>query len=420
MCLALAVSMLMAVHVHAEGGAFHDALMSGKFSGDLNTVLQFGSKSDAGASAGPMSDTKTANTALSLNYRTANFHGLTFGAALQLGYDWELGDGQPWQAGGEDDERNSVQSINLQNIYLDYSFDSELTKSAVRIGRQDIISPLIMRSSMYPMKDAFDAVVLTNKDIADTTLKLIYIENWIKRYGDNSSASLLEKDARFDGSVYSVYLNNSSIKGLNIEGQYLSNNSDSTLIGDPPTNFVTSGPYDTTFVALNYKVPQTSVTVGATYVNANYDNGADTDLWGAKLATKLGRFGLTFAYSSTDDSNSLPGTLGHVPWFKAYAFTELSPEIIAGIDETSVTLNYETGIAGLRTSLVYASWDQSAVGIANSGFDLDGGSELALDVNYQFQKTEGLSTRLQLSQIDYDIAGDEDLTFMRMHLKYAF
>lgn len=410
----------MAVNAQADEMAFHEALLGGKFSGDVNTVLQFGSKSDAGASAGPLSDTKTANSALSLNYETASFHGLKLGAALQLGYDWELGNGQPWQAGGEDDERNSVQSINLQNAYLDYRFDPELTQSSIRIGRQDIISPLVMSSSMYPMKDAFDAVVITNKGLSDTVLKLMYIENWIKRYGDNGSAPLLEKDARFDGSVYSIYLNNSSITGLNIEGQYLVNNSHSTLIGDPPTNFVTSGPYDTTFVAVDYKVPQSSVTLGATYVNADYDSDEDTNLWGAKLATKLGRLGLTFAYTSTDDSNSLPGTLGHVPWFKAYAFTELSPEIIAGIDETSVTLNYETGIAGLRTSLVYASWDQSAAGIANSGFDLDGGSEIALDIKYQFQKVKGLSTRLQLSQMDYDIAGDEDLTFMRMHLKYAF
>ncbi len=197
-CLTLAVSMFMGVIAQADEVSFNEALLGGKFSGDINTVIQFGSESDAGISAGPMSDTKTANTALSLNYETANFNGFKFGVAVQAGYDWKLDDGQPWQAQGEDDERNSIQSINLQNAYIDYAFDPEATKSMIRIGRQDIISPLVMRSSMYPMKDAFDAVVITNKDISGTTLKLMYIENWRKRYGENSSTSILEKDARFD------------------------------------------------------------------------------------------------------------------------------------------------------------------------------------------------------------------------------
>ncbi len=103
-------------------------------------------------------------------------------------------------------------------------------------------------------------------------------------------------------------------------------------------------------------------------------------------------------------------------WPDAY----LSPEIIAGVDETSISLNYETGIAGLKTSLVYASWKQSAEGTANSRFNLDDASELALDVKYKFQQVEGLSGRIQLSQMNYDIAGDSDLTFLRAHLKYAF
>jgi len=410
----------LTVNVQAAGGSLPDALVNGQFSGDLNTVLQFGSNSDAGAAAGPMSDTKTASSALTLGYKTAPFHGFIFGTAVQLGYDWKLGDGRSWRAQGEDDERNSVRAIKLQNAYLDYTFKPDQTKTRIRIGRQNIISPLVMSSGMYPMKDAFDALVLTNRDLNATTVKLIYIENWVKRYADNHSTSILEKEARFDGSVYSIYLHNRSVKGLSIEGQYLANHSDATWVGDPPTNFFTSGPYRHSFVALNYQLPQLPVTLGTKYVRADYKNAANSELWGAKLATKIGRMGLTFAYTSTSEANNLPGTLGHVPWFRAFAFTETSPEVFAGLDETSVTLHYDTGVAGLRTSLVYAAWDQSAAGIVNSGFDLDGGSELALDLQYKFQQTEGLSTRLQLSQMDSDVAGDSDLTFVRMHLKYAF
>jgi len=58
--------------------------------------------------------------------------------------------------------------------------------------------------------------------------------------------------------------------------------------------------------------------------------------------------------------------------------------------------------------------------MTNSGKNLDGGSELALDMRYKSQTVKGLSTRIQLSQMDYDQSGEDDQTYLRATLNYAF
>ncbi|MEH6473533.1 MAG: hypothetical protein V7752_20075 [Halopseudomonas sp.] len=416
--LALIIAGALSSAAHAE--SFRDALQGGKFSGDINNVYASGSKTDAIGAAGPNNNSNVGSSALSIAYKTSSYKGLTFGINFQQGKDWRIHDDSVGLA-GEDDSRNSISSTNLQNLYMDYSFDPSITKTGVRIGRQDIISPLIMRSSMFPMKDAFDALVITNKDLADTTLKVMYIQNWIKRYGHSASASPVQQDAEFDGSLYSIYLNNNSIQGLNIEGQWMSNNSEHTKVGDPPTNVVPSGPYDTSFLALTYKVPDTNIVLGAKNLTANYDNSANSDYWGLKAGTKFAGVGVTLAHTSVDDANNLPGTLGHVPLFRGYHKTITTAEFKAGVDTTSLSFNYNFDIKGLKSYLTYASWSQSDKGIAISKADLDGTSELALDISYRFQNIAGLSTRIQLSQIDYDLDdGDSDFTYLRMHLKYQF
>lgn len=417
--LVLAVSGALASTAHAE--SFRDALQGGSFSGDINNVLAIGSETDAVSTAGPINNSKVGSSALSIAYKTASYKGFTLGIALQHGKDWRIHDDSTGLT-GEDDARNSISSTNLQNLYMNYTFEPSATKTSIRLGRQDIISPLVMRSSMFPMKDAFDALVITNKDLSQTTLKVMYIDSWIKRYGSSATSSPVQQDARFDGSVYSLYLNNNSIKGLNIEGQWLSNNSKKTNVGDAPTNIITKGPYDTSFLALTYKVPNTDVILGVKNLTANYDSSANSDSWGVKAGSKFSGVGVTVAYTSVNDANNLPGTLGQVPIFRAYASTETSAEMIAGVDATSLTLDYNFDIKGLKSSLVFASWAQSDEGYVNSGGKhFDGAAELKLDLKYKFASIAGLSSRIQLSQMDYNLdEGDSDLTYVRMDLKYQF
>lgn len=416
--LVLAIASICSSSVSAD--TVRDSLKNGTFSAEIRNVVVQSSYTDAIGEAGVTNNNNSGGTAISIKYETAPYSGLKFGIAFQHGQDWGLQDESTGLsiAGGEDEHRVSITSTSLEQAYIDYAFKKETSNTSIRLGRQKIVSPLIMNSGVFPMKDTFDAVVITNKDLPDTTLKLMYIDSWIMRYGDAASASPTQNDIHYENPLYSLYLNNNSLAGLNIEGQWLINDNDSKA-GDPPTAAVTADGYQTGFLGLTYKIPQTSWVIGAKALTADYDTLSDTGYWGVKAQTKLGDYTVKLAYTDVDDDRNFPGTLGHVPMFRAYHSTVTS-EIFAGLKTTSLSVSSGFGIPGFSSGITYAMWDQSATGMANSGKNFDGGSELALDLKYKFKTFEGLSSRIQLSQMDYDQAGDDDQTYLRATLNYAF
>lgn len=417
---AVAVTGVCATSTQAAETGFRDAIQQGNVTAEIKNVMAQASRTDAISAAGPLNNSNVGGSSLTLGYETAAYHGLTFGVGFQAGIDWNLHKDETSGFSGEDDSRLSISATNLHQAFVDYAFDPSATQTSIRLGRQSIISPLVMSSGLFPMSDAFDALVITNNDLPSTNLRLMVLKNWIKRYGDDATLSPVHVDDRFSDSVYSLYLNNKSISGLDIEVQWLSNDSDD-FIGDPPTAVAPIGPYDTSFMAVTYAIPDSTVTLGAKRMTASFDDASSTDLWGAKANMRAGELDLGIAYTSTDEANSLPGTLGHVPLFRAYTDTVTDAEFIAGVDTLSASLGYGFGIPGLQAKVVYASWSQSDEGITHAGIDLDGASEVALDVKYVSQDIKGLFTRVQLSQVDYDLAsGDSDMTYLRLTMNYKF
>lgn len=420
--LVLASALVTAMSADVQAESFREALTGGKVSGELRNVYAQGSYSDAKGEAGALNNANVLGSALDLNYETGAFKGFKAMLGFQAGHDWGLQDetSGPTAAGGEDDARVSIDSTALRLAYLEYAFDKQMTDSRVRIGRQKIISPLLMNSGVFPMQDSFDALVIENRDLPDTELRLIYVNKWVMRYGDDSNGSVTQEDKQYTDAVYSLYLNNNSFAGLNIEAQWLSNGSDDPA-GDPPTAAVTADPYDTGFLGLTYKVPSSNWVLGAKALTADYDTRADTGYWGVMAQTKVKGVEVQLAYTSVEDDGSFPGTLGHVPMFRSYK-SGFVDEIFAGLDTTSLRVGYGFGVPGLKADLVYSGWKQSDAGIAASGKDFDGGYEAGFDIRYQFQTVEGLSARIQSSYMDFDrdAVEKDDLFHTRMTLNYKF
>lgn len=414
---------LLSTHAFAETSSFRDAIENGKVSGEIRNAAAFASYTDAIKEAGPFNNSKSGVSVLELKYQTDSYRGFTFGTVFQAGWDWGIQDESTGLtiAGGEDDHRLTVSTVNLQNAYVDYSFAAQGSKTNVRVGRQDIISPLLMRSGLQPVKDAFEGVVISNSDIDKTVLKVMYINKWLMRYGDDASDSVTQNDINYEHPLVSLYVNSKAIEGLNIEAQWLSNDNTGP-VGDPPTAVPASGPYSTTFFAADYAIPGTDVAVGAKYMGAAFDNSADTSLWGVKAATNLGPVRVTLSYTTVDDDANLPGTLGHVPLFRAYTNTITDTEFYAGVDSVSLNLGYDFGVKGLAANLNYTQLSQSAAGIENGGFNFDDSYEISADIKYKVQSVEGLSMRLNVANAGYNDAvyEDADLMYTRVFVNYAF
>lgn len=418
--LAAAVAAAATTHVQAE--SFREALTGGKVSGEIRNTYAGGSYSDAKPEAGALNNANVLGSALALDYETGSFKGFKAVVGFQAGHDWDIQDGDsgPTVAGGEDDARVTIDSTDLRLGYLEYAFAPEMTATTLRIGRQKIVSPLLMNSGAFPMQDSFDAVLVENRDLPDTLLRLIYVDRWNMRYGDASNGSITQDDKDYDDPIYSLYLSNNSFAGLNIEAQWLSNDNDDPA-GDPPTAAVTADPYDTGFLGLTYKVPDSSWVLGAKALTADYENRADTGYWGVKAQTKIKGIDVQLGYTSVEDDGNFPGSLGHVPMFRSYK-SGFVDEIFAGLETTSLRVGYGFGVPGLKANFVYSDWKQSDAGIAASGKDLDGGFEAGVDIRYQFQDVKGLSARVQSSYMDFDrdAIDNDDLFHTRLTLNYKF
>lgn len=408
---------------YGENTSWLEALSQGQWGGEIRNVATFGSKTDAGPAAGPFNNAHSASSALALTYTTKRFHGFQIGLGVQSGIDWKIHKHEG-DLTTEDDARNTVTATEVHQAYIDYQFDPAHTNTQVRLGRQGIVTPLVISSIEFPMRDAFDAVVVRNSDLPHTQLQLMYIDSWIKRQGgDALRNSINEENDYFSAPVYSLHLKNSSFANLTLEAQWLHNDSDEP-IGDLPTAVAAIGPYRVGFVATDYKIPDSAINLGAKYMGARFDEADSAHSWSIKAGYQFDKLHATLAHARVSDDNNLPGSLGHVPWFKTYTVTFTDSEYIAGTETTSLTLKPHWDINGLRTSLTLGYWSQSDEGRINSGppgfkLDLDGTTELTLDVHYRFQEIKGLSSRLQLSRMDYDRdQGEDGLSYLKLTVNY--
>ncbi|PLY09803.1 MAG: porin [Arcobacter sp.] len=394
--------------------SLEDAFKNGKFSGEFRFLYTTGSKSDV-AATNPANNSKTGSIAVEMNYLTDSFYGFNLGLGAQSAHDLGFHDRD---GSTEDDSRNTVSSSHLNNLYLKYS----MLKSNIIVGRQTIKLPILMSSGAFPLEDSFDAVSLNIKEIPNTFVNATYVKKWNKRYGSDSSGSVVQEDTDYKKPLYSLYIRNKSIENLTLDGQYLMTNENSNN-GDAPV--LISGGYDEYFLRANYKFPiDFPLSLGITYGGADFDaTGAkDTSFYGLKLGTKVGDFKLNLAYTSVDDDNSFPGTLGHVPDTILYTNMLTNNGIFAGTEAVSLEAIYDFGIENLYTSAKVAHFDQSNEGMLNSSVDLYKSDEINIDIRYKFSGAlKGFSTRLYAGYGDYDENVPKDtFSYARLYINYKF
>lgn len=441
------VALMTLSSVAYAADTLEEAFKNGKVSGDLRFVYTAGSHSSADTQTAPVNNVNVGSIAAELRYVTDSFQGFKLGFGFQAAHDldWHKSDNAAgaYQPNTEDDERNSVSTTLLSEAYIQYNF----LKSNIAIGRQKIKTPLIMTSSAFALEDSFDAAILTFNEIPQTMIKLMYIQDWQMRYGDDARNTATQQDMHLEKGIYSVFFKNTSIKGLTLDGQYMTTNEDKRFYDAPV--FVGTGGYDQYYLQAEYKLPISHpLSLAMTYAGADYDTrvfatpapgseagGDEARLYGFKVATEISGIKLNAAYTTMDDEANFPGTLGHVPDTIAYTDMLTNNAIFAGVDAYSIEAIYGFGIPGFSAGLKYAHYDQSDEGILNSGssaatrMNLDGADEINIDLKYAFTGAlKGFHTRLWAGYGTYDnpttnaanTSNDDDFLYGRFYLHYKF
>ena len=407
-----------ALCISANAQSLQDSLKDGTFNGEIRstTVLSSTVAPAAYSEAGINNNAKSSSIGIQLNYTSAPFYGFNVGLGFQAAHDLGLhDDSNPSPVSGEKEPRTAVSGANMYVGYLGY------TKGAtnVKVGKQIIMTTLMANSNTFALRDSFNGISISNKDIPNTQVEFYAIKDWYERYHADVGNTRV---THFDKPLYSLFVKNKSFDNLSLEGQYLTTSS-KVANNDKPVGV--SGGYSTYYGAFDYKLPISHpVSIGAFYAGANFDNGdANAKFIGAKVGSPLPYLGyVKLAYTTVSDKNNFPGALGHVPNFFKYNGGQMfTDNIFAGMNSTSLLVIPKL-IPGVKTLFSYAKYSQSAAGQTVSNHNLDGASEIQADFRYKFKGAlKGLSARLQLALIDYDLGTDDDkLTTSRIYLNFKF
>ncbi|KAB7884663.1 porin [Poseidonibacter ostreae] len=248
-----------------------EALTNGKVSGELKS--QFYQKES--------NTSKTVNiwtNGLNLSYDTADYNGLTAGVTFQAA-----------SVAREDLDENltaynadqNVSGSVLSQAYIQYKIDN----TNIKVGRQYLSSPLIASSGSRIFKESFEAATLTNTDIKDTSISLMYVKKYQGRTDGNEGAPSFD---RLGDGVFSIYATNKSIKNLSLAAQYVN-----------AKNLLANNTKDVSIYYLNGEYDFNIFKLGAQYYGSD-DNGAannDGNAYALKASTKLGDLSLAASYS---------------------------------------------------------------------------------------------------------------------------
>lgn len=214
---------------------------------------------------------------------TGSFNGLTAGATFQtthiLSRDIE----------GTNDYLATMDASGsvLSESYLAYT----LGKTTAKIGRQYITTPLVAGSGSRMIKESFEAMLLSNTDIPDTTLVAGYVS---KFQGRTDGAKNPGTFNNFEDGAYTLYLKNNSVKDLTLQAQYLDVDG-ITSATDKDVLYV-DGEYDAGFAKISAQVLDSS--------NGNVDGR----MYGLKVSGNISTVNLTGLYSTTSNKGEVyPG-----------------------------------------------------------------------------------------------------------------
>ena len=192
---------------------------------------------------------------------------------------------------------NDLNSHSMTKLYITKKIDNTLFK----LGRQELpksLSPLAFSESWNVFKNTFDAAVVVNTDIIDTTIVGAYVassnrHNDLGTFGDlSANSNALGKGAgTLESGAYMLTVANKSIKDVPITASYYALKDIANL---------DSG----NALWLDVKANQNPVKVALQVGQIDPSNKLDkTTAFGLKASGKVENVGLSLAYSSVNDGD---------------------------------------------------------------------------------------------------------------------
>jgi imipenem/basic amino acid-specific outer membrane pore len=357
------VKMSLAAAVLLGASAF--AIDNVKVSGDAKL---FYSTSDAGISDLADQASSAADTALRVGVTGDLVKGVSFGATVYavstLGLENNLV-ANTWTSGHTAAVEDNAWASELW-------LAATLGKTTAKIGRMELDTPLAFSESWSVAKNTFDAAVLINQDLPDTTL----VGAWVGKANgvnalsllsaahDNSSAvgldALMGAEAKFgtfvDGGAYAAAIVNNSFKPATVQAWYY--------------NVVNVADAYWLQADINCEMVK-GLTVGAQYADIDTKGLAatfnDSSAYAVKLGYAMNALKVSASYSDVDNDGALKianTATNNLAGAQSKLYTEAWWNYgyvgAPGAESMNVTAEFDAGVAKLGA--YYTSVDNDIVG----------------------------------------------------------
>lgn len=376
-------------------GSFENALRSGEFSANLKLFYMDRAFDHKKANA------KALNLGGILKYESGDFFGFKFGVAYfgshKIGsfYSREEGiDTSLLQQNGED-----IQFIG--EAYVQYG----IKKTILKTGRQRLSTPLLEGNDQRVVPTTYDATILRSEDIPNTILEVGHIKAYSGFASKYSGFDDQNGAWGKDGLGY-IYMENSSIKDLQLRTQYI------RAVSNTDNNGERIAREDYRFFDLKYSIPQgTKSYIKAQYLGNNYINASNSKAFGSKIGTTVfDMFDFALVYNRIIGNNL--ETIGSAPLYtdfqQGYGAYEPSTALgglitIRSFKDFSLKLGY-VNVSTNRPDYI----DDYEEYIADSEYKINQWSRFRIRASFKDQSD--ISERLSKQ----GIGGREDRTDIRL------
>ncbi len=232
------------------------------------------------------------------------------------------------QTAGNGGNSNVNSSAAITQAYLTYAVDN----TSVKLGRQTLpkaLSPFAFSESWNVFKNSFDAALLVNTDIANTTVVYAWVHDNNKN-GISSNLGLFRKLNGSDG-VHMLTVQNKSVENLTLTGTYYyvkgqGSNADTNIV----------------WTDAKYKMGDYNLAVqGGSVMNDDFTN--NTTAYGAKVGATYGMYNGYLAYSHVNNGNSGVFNVGGVK-------TPLYTQMI--LNQDAIKFDNDTVVAKVGTKVL--------------------------------------------------------------------
>lgn len=267
-----AIGFLTTASLNIYGEEPQGSVKSGKVNGELKIWYQT-NDNDAGDHSFLDKENSIFDAGLNLGYTTVDFNG--FNAGINF---YAIND-----LGAYDNIANSsIHGVNhsettswLGEAFIAYNKEN----TTVKIGRQNIKSPLINSDGWAVFPNSFEAVYIQNKDISNTSIVASYVTR------ERTLKSHTFEDFVSDGA-FMLGAENKSINNVALSGYY----------------YFIKGASDINSIYLQAvtKVNRISLSTQYMFFDSDAANSNSTNAFGVLVSSKIGKFNLSGAVSTVD------------------------------------------------------------------------------------------------------------------------